>query len=132
MGTKRTPALVARLAHALASGSTAAAWARKNKLEVRTVGNWARLPECKALITSIRRDVTDRVVGKLTRSALSAVTIIHTLAEKGENESTRLSAARTIIDKLLDVSSHVASSEALAALQARIAELEKTLPANGK
>jgi hypothetical protein len=125
--SKRTPARIAKLAHSIAGGSTPTRWARENKLEPRTVRNWARLPECKALVADIRQRVTERVVGKLTRAALGAVDVIKKLAHSGEQEGVRLSAARSLLEQLLAVSNHVKSEKQIAELTSRITELEASL-----
>jgi hypothetical protein len=84
-------------------------------------------PLCKAEIARIRARVTDRVVGKLTRHALTAVDQISALAKKGEQESIRLSAAKSLLEQLIQVSNHVKAEKQITELVSRIAQLEAAL-----
>jgi hypothetical protein len=126
MSKRRNDPLIGRLALAIATGSTATKWAREQGLEPRTVRNWARLPECKQAVERHRQQIVDRVIGTLARHALKSIRQIAKLAETAETDAIKLSAARTITDKLIELSTHAATMKAMSDLESRIANLEKT------
>jgi hypothetical protein len=74
------------------------------------------------LVKRYCRRAVDRAIGKLARNLSKAVGEIVDLVEQGQNDNVKLSAAKTLIDKLVDVQSH-------AELKAELRQLNERLPA---
>jgi hypothetical protein len=112
--------LIGRLAAWIVRGGSIAEFARKNKISRRTGYRWAALAECKAKVEQLRQRIFDRMVHKLTRYAAQGVDEIHRIAGKGESDAVRLSAWRSLVDKMFEVKQH-------ADLEKRMAEIERQL-----
>jgi hypothetical protein len=123
-------ALIDKLALHVAGGGRIASWARENGVPRRTCYDWSRRPEFQDKVEAIRRRTVDRAVGRMTRSLHRAVKKIEDLVEQGENDHVRLAAARTLIDKMLDVKGHAEFERQIAELRARIASLEANADEN--
>jgi hypothetical protein len=93
-----------QLALAIAQGSTATAWARKNSVPRRTVQRWAKEPKVRAMVESIRRKAIDRAVGLMSVRAGWAACQIVKLGGNADSESVRLSALRAILSDMISVS----------------------------
>lgn len=129
MGRQRSIALVEQLAVALASGTNATTFARRNGLEPRTVRNWARLPECREMVEIQRARIVDQTIGVLVRHAVKSVRQIARIAEKGETDAVKLSAAKMITDKLIEIQNHTTTTREIADLAARLLSLEENVHA---
>ena len=64
---------IENLALAIASGSTVCAWCATHRVSERTAYGWASKPEFKSKVVSLRSDLVDRALGRLSRSANQAV-----------------------------------------------------------
>ncbi len=106
------------LALAIAGGRTVAAWAEQNGVPERTARIWSRSPEVLAQVESIRREVFDRAIGRLSRNATDAADQIARLAAEAKSESVRLQAARAVLGDLMNLTDY-------AALEGRVAALER-------
>ena len=94
------------LAVFLAQGGQVIAWAQKNKVPQRTAYRLSHTKECAARIAEIRHAVANRVVGHVSRHAVGAVKVIAAIMNS-ENapETTRLAAAKVLLDRVADLSS---------------------------
>jgi hypothetical protein len=91
------------LAVAIATGESAAAWASQNGVDKRTAQRWAREPELRAAVESIRRRVIDGAVGIMIKNMKKATTQIVTLGESADSESVRLAASRAVLSDMMTV-----------------------------
>ena len=91
------------LAFALATGETAAGWARQNDVDARTAQRWARKPEVQAAVESIRRRTIDVAVGVLIKDLKDAASQIVALGKSADSESVRLSASRAVLSDMMAV-----------------------------
>jgi hypothetical protein len=85
-----------QLALAVAQGASVIAWARANKVPMRTAYRWSSQPEVRAMIHSFRRCATDRARGILARRATWAAGEMAKIAREGKSDTARLSALQTI------------------------------------
>jgi hypothetical protein len=108
------------LATAIAQGATIAKWAEDNDVGERTAYRWAKEPEVRAEVESIRRRALDQAIGLMAERAAWAVKGILTLGENAKSESVRLSALRAVMSDFVSVSNH-------AGLEVRMAEIEEQL-----
>jgi hypothetical protein len=111
----------ANLALAMAGGATVVDWAAKNGVAERTAYTWARSREVIDQVEALRRDLLDRAVNRLSGQATDAAEEIARLAREATSESVRLQAARAVLSELMAVSG-------FAALERRMAEIERRLP----
>ena len=109
-----------QLAVAIAQGETAAEWARKNNVPKRTAQRWAREPEVRAAVESIRRRALDRAVGLMSRHAKWATNGILKLGESAASESVRLAALRAVLSDMMAVSK-------FGGLEDRMTEIEEQI-----
>jgi hypothetical protein len=108
------------LALAIANGTSAARWARENKVPKRTAYRWSSEPKVRAAIESYRRRELDRAVGRMARRATWATDGIAKLAQNAGSESVRLAALRAILSDMMAVSH-------FAGLEDRVTEIEEQL-----
>jgi hypothetical protein len=76
----------------------------------------------RAKVDKIRGQMLDRISGALTQQGLKAVRQIARLAERADSDSTKLQAARTLLDHMLEVRTHVEISERLTKVEAKLQE----------
>jgi uncharacterized protein (UPF0147 family) len=124
MSRKRNDALVGRLAVLVASGHTVTGAAKALSVIPRTAQNWARQPAFKAAVSRHQKRISDSTLARLIRHSAKAVNVIAKLMTTGENGTVKLSAARTMLDKMIEVRNHAQTAEQVAELAARIASLE--------
>lgn len=122
MVAKRNDNMLARLALQVATGRTLSGAARDLGVDLKTAQSWARLEIFQAKVTRNRNAIVDRTVGKLVKLSVKAVETMGKLLDS-QNEHIRLSAAKNLMDKLLEIESHAAQSRQLAKLQDQIASL---------
>ena len=72
---------------------------------------------------SIDAGAVDSAIGKLSAHASNAVVTLVKLMISGKTESIRLSAARAVLDKLIEIDNFVATSRQIAEMQQQIAAL---------
>jgi hypothetical protein len=127
MVAKRNDNMLGRLALQVAIGRTVAAAARDLEVDPKTAQHWARQPDFKNLVTRHRDSIINRTVGKLVRYSTKAIETMGKLLDS-PNESVRLSAARCLMDKLIEVETHAAQSRQLSAMQEQLAALAAATP----
>jgi hypothetical protein len=116
---------VRSLADAVASGRSAASWAKQHNIQAEVAENWCSLPEFTGLVDARRLQVTDRMSGKLmTQSAVAIDELLETLS-LSSSDSFKLSAGRVLVNDWLRVSLRFEQSRKMAELKARVAVLEK-------
>jgi hypothetical protein len=109
-----------QLALAIAQGDSAAVWAKKNAVPKRTAQRWAKEPEFRAMVESIRRRALDRAVGLMSRRARWAAERIVALGDKAASEAVRLAALRAVLSDMMSVSN-------FGGLEDRMTEIEEQL-----
>jgi uncharacterized membrane-anchored protein len=114
-----------QLALAVAAGTQIPAWCKENQVAVRTAYHWYKKEEFKALVREYRRRAVDRAIGMMAKHLAKAVAKIVRLIEEGQNDSIKLSAAKTLIDKLIDVESHSELKTELRKINERLTVQEK-------
>jgi hypothetical protein len=110
------------LAIALAQGVTAARWARTNDVPRMTAYRWAKEPEVRAEVESIRRRYLDRAVGRMAKRATWAADKIARLADNAQSETVQLKALRAVLSDMMAVSK-------FSGLEARMTGIEEKLRA---
>lgn len=104
---------------ALAGGATVRSAARKAKLGERTLYSWLRKPVFKARVNALRARLVTEAVGHLSKDMTAASGVLRKLL-RSETETTRLKAARAI----LELATKLRESEEM---EQRIADLEARL-----
>lgn len=114
------------LAQAVNYGQSASSWAQLNEVDFGLVREWCALPEFLEMVAGHRRETVKRVVGRLLHGSERVIDRMIEIAEKGENDSVRLSAARAVFATWLKVSQHFEFTEQVARLQERIKALQSS------
>jgi hypothetical protein len=83
-----------------------------------------RSGDFQRLVEEFRRRAVDEAIGKMSKNLGKAVEKIVELVEKGTSESVQLSAAKTLIDKLLQVQSQAELKDEIRRLDERLAAAE--------
>jgi hypothetical protein len=120
MTAESTNSVKMQLAAAIAQGTAVAEWAVAHDVPDRTAYRWAKEPEVRAEIESIRRRALDQAIGLMAQNAVWAVSGIVELGDSAESESVRLSALRAIMSDFVSISN-------FAGLEVRMAEIEEQL-----
>jgi len=115
-------ALRSKLALAVASGKSVAAWAKENGIALRTAYEWHRDPAFKAQVDEVRRRFFDRAIGQLSRSVVKAVTEMARLTTKAKSDAVRLQAARAVVADLMAMSDFAAFEKRMAAIEKQLQE----------
>ena len=92
---------------------------------MRTAYAWHERDEFRRLVTAYRRCAEDRAIGRMARGLGKAVETIVRLIEEGADDQVMLSAADSLIDKLLDVRNHAELGDELRRLEVRLAAEER-------
>ena len=114
-----------QLALAVAAGMKIRDWCEDNHVPVRTAYHWYKKDQFKQLVNEYRRRAVDRAIGKMAKNLAKAVSTIVRLIEEGQNDNVKLSAAKTLIDKLIDVESHSELKTELQQINERLTVQEK-------
>jgi hypothetical protein len=81
---------------------------------------------------SHRERIVDQTIGTLVRHAVKSVRQIAKLAETGEPDAVKLSAARTLLDKLTEIQTHAATIRTLNEVNTRLDALEQSTNATDR
>lgn len=117
-----TPPMLFDLARLVASGKTLAAASRELSIPARTARGWSARAEFKAEVGRLRREVSNRVVNRLTCAASKAVAVLVELTHKDRAETVRLRAAEAILERFVAVTEHVELAERVAEMESRIGD----------
>jgi hypothetical protein len=112
-----------RVAALLASGSTIRDAAVESGAGERTIHSWLDDPAYRAFVEGLRDRILAETIGRLTRAATRAATVLEGLLE-AESEGVRLRAALGLIDTMIKTREH-------GELSARVTELEAQLSTSG-
>jgi hypothetical protein len=112
-----------RVAALLASGSTIRDTAVESGAGERTIHSWLDDPAYRAFVGGLRDRILAETIGRLTRAATRAATVLEGLLE-AESEGVRLRAALGLIDAMIKAREH-------GELSARVTELEAQLSTSG-
>jgi hypothetical protein len=123
MPTENRKGTKAELEIALAQGVTASAWARANNVSRTTACRWAKTPEVRSTVESIRRRLRDRAVGGLTGRASWALKGVMELASYADSENVRLKALQDIFASLMGAAENSELKDRVARLEERFSEL---------
>jgi hypothetical protein len=113
-----------QLALSVAAGEKIKSWCQKHKIARGTAYDWSKRDSFKRLVAEYRRRAVDRAIGKMARNLSKAVGMIVHLIEAGQTDNVKLSAAKTLIDRLLTVQSHAELKAELLRLDDRLAAQE--------
>src|SRR5947209_6184850 len=106
-----------RLALAVALGEPVTKAAERLDIPVRSAMRYASESSFKARVDELRRATVDEAVGRLSNAATEAVDTLRSLLAVGNPPSVRCMAARSILEKLIDVQTHAELNERVAALE---------------
>jgi hypothetical protein len=106
------------IAIAIAKGTPVSQWARENQVALRTAYRWASEPDVRRQVEDWRRRALDKVLARLIRKSLPAVTRLSELSESASSESVQLTASRAILRDQIAIARH-------ANLSHRVAQLEE-------
>jgi hypothetical protein len=106
------------VALAIASGRTVAAAARESRVACSTLWQWLQQPEFRARVAELRRQVTDRAIGRMADAMAGAALDALLKLLTAKSAAIRLDAARSIFDLYVGT---VNATE----LRARVEELER-------
>ncbi len=98
---------------ALASGATQEAAARASDTHVTSIKRWNADPVFRARVRELRDELTERVLGRLTEAAASAVNTLLHLSLRGKTEGTRLKASDSILNHCFRIKDNVEMAERL-------------------
>jgi hypothetical protein len=105
------------LAHAIAQGKSIPVWARQNEVPRSTAYHWARQPEVRSVVETMRRFLIDRALGQMARLTPAAIDGISKLAKGAESEAVKLRAWRALLTDQIAVSKYARWEVRLAALE---------------
>ena len=113
------------LALSVAGGGSVSTWCESYEVARGTAYHWYRDDAFQRLVAEFRRRAVDRAIGKMAKNLGKAVEKIVKLVEDGESQSIQLSAAKSLIDKLVHVQNHAEFKDELRRLDERLAAQEK-------
>lgn len=116
----RNPQMAAVLALAVASGESVRSAASRLGIPGRTAKRWAASEAFKAKVQEHRASFTDQALGRLTALAVGAVDVMGELMKEADSDSTRLAAAKAVLDKLPSLHEFFAFADRIAQLEARV------------
>src|SRR5262249_42594797 len=105
MPGRHAETLIDQLAVSVAEGRSVVTWCQKHGVATRTAYHWYKAERFQRLVAEYRRRAVDRAIGKMGRKLGKAVGKIVRLVEKGQDGKVKLAAAKTLIDRLLEVQS---------------------------
>ena len=110
---------------ALACGATQETAGQKAGLSRRTVARRLEEPDFRKRLEALRADMVQRATAMLTAAALEAVKTLLALQDATTPASTRLGAARTVIELGMKLREETDLSQRLTALEEQMASQEK-------
>ncbi len=113
------------LALFIAAGGRVASWCESHEVARGTAYHWYRTDAFRQLVDEFRRRAVDRAIGKMAKNIGKAVEKIVKLVEDGESQAIQLSAAKSLIDKLVHVQNHAEMKDELRRLDDRLAAQEQ-------
>jgi hypothetical protein len=109
-----------QLALVVAAGRKVTSWCKVSGVKRKTAYNWCRREAFQRLVQKYRRRAEKRAIGIMERALDQAVERVVQLIEEGGSDAIKLSAAQTLIDKLLVVQSHAEQTDELRRLDERL------------
>jgi hypothetical protein len=120
MPGRHAETLIDQLAVSVAEGRSVVTWCEKHGVATRTAYHWYKAERFQRLVAEYRRRAVDRAIGKMGRKLGKAVGKIVRLVEKGQDGKVKLAAAKTLIDRLLEVQSRAELRDELQRLNQRL------------
>jgi hypothetical protein len=117
--------LKCQLALWVAGGGRVKHWYKKHGVSASTAYQWSKSAPFKRLVEEYRRRALDRAIGRMARGLGKAVEKITELIEAGQTDAVKLSAAKTLVDKLIDVQNHAELRADLRRLDERLGREEE-------
>ena len=114
-----------QLALAVAAGEKVATWCVAHGVATRTAYTWHKRDAFQRLVGAYRRRAEDRAIGKMAKNLGKAIAKMIQLIEEGRDDRIKLSAAETLIDKLLQFQCHAELGDEIRQLNERLAAQEK-------
>jgi hypothetical protein len=105
-GSPAPQSLKVNLALWVAGGGKVSAWCRARGIARPTAYKWYATDEFRGMVEEYRRRAVDRAIGQMARGLGKAVGKIVELIERGQTDGVKLAAAKTLIDKLIEVQDH--------------------------
>ena len=112
---------------ALAGGSTAADAATAAKVSERTVRRRLAEPDFVTHLEELRREVIQSALVKVSSSAVQAVTTLVSLLDSEQPSSTRLGAAKAVLDYGIRLRAESEFAERLTAIETHLAISERKM-----
>lgn len=112
----------------LAAGKPASAFARKHRLNERTIRHQASRPDVRRAVEALLREQARQTTAMLSGVGAKAAAELARLAIKGVDERTRLQACTAILKQIVDMSKFSDLESRLADLEAAAANPEKERP----
>jgi hypothetical protein len=114
-----------RFALWVAGGGKVSAWCKEHGVSAKTGYRWYKDDECQRMVEEYRRRAVDRAIGRMARSLGKAVEKIVDLISNGQTDAVKLSAAKALVEKLIDVQNHAELKSDLRRLDDRLDAQEK-------
>ncbi len=112
----------------VASGLMLKDAAKRAGVGVQTAKEWSSTdPAFKRRVAELRSEMTDRALGKLAADSASAAETLGYLARKGKAETTRLMAARAVLELKAKLNDHVELREQLAEARALMTAMSEEM-----
>jgi hypothetical protein len=109
----------------IAAGGDVRSFCDEHGVRLDTGYRWYRDEECRQMVEEYRTRAVDLAIGKMARSLGAAVEKIVKLIEEGDTDNVKLSAAKTLVDKLIAVQNHAELKSDLKRLDERLGAQEE-------
>jgi ABC-type uncharacterized transport system ATPase component len=112
--------LKSQLALWVAAGGRISVWCKAHNIARQTGYKWYATDEFRRMVEEYRRRAVDRAIGKMARSLEKAVEKMVELIERGQTDAVKLAAAKTLVDKLIEIQEHADLKADMARLSERL------------
>lgn len=116
------------LVMAVATGVSIIDWCKQTKTSRTTVSSWQRDPTFERDVATIRRQMLNEAVGKFTGAVGKVADGMIQLAESATSEPTKLSAMRSVLEHLVQMTEFAEVKKRLDALETWKREAEQHNP----
>lgn len=113
---------------AVATGVSISDWCKSTKTNRSTVSTWQKDPSFDRDVATIRRQMLDGAVGRFTGAVEKIATGMIELADSATSEPTKLSAMRSVLEHLVQMTEFAEVKKRLDALETWKREAEQHNP----
>jgi hypothetical protein len=124
-GIHRKKTLIHDFSLWVAAGGDIPSWCETHGMRLETGYRWYKDDDCRRMVAEYRTRAVDLAIGEMAQSLGKAVKKIIHLIEEGETDGVKLSAARTLVDKLIAVQNHAELKSDLKRLDERLGAQEE-------